>query len=29
MEPYPAIVDDLYQLTSIAKSSTLDIDNRV
>ena len=29
MEPYPAIVDDLYQLTSVAKSSILDIDNRL
>ena len=29
MEPYPATVDDLYQLTSVAKSSILDIDSRL
>ena len=29
MDPFPAIVNDLYQLTSVAKSIILDIDNRL
>ena len=29
MEPLPAIINDLYQLTSVAKSIILDIDNRL